>query len=181
MNIQKENPISVRSKKWLTDSLFELMKEKPYDKISIREIAEKADLTRQTFYHNFASKEMILMYRSDQLFEEFYEFAKKNKMKSVQDLIVFYFRYWQEHADFIQVLIDNNVEYILTHRYPEYIKMVKILNVEGVLTDAQQEYVYAFYSGSLIYMLCKWIEQGMECSPKEMARIVQGILDGEFF
>lgn len=71
MNAQPINPISVRSKKWLTDALFELLKEKPYDKISIREISQKADLTRQTFYHNFSSKDMLLMYKSDQLFEEF--------------------------------------------------------------------------------------------------------------
>ncbi len=58
---------------------------------------------------------------------------------------------------------------------------MKILNVEGALTEAQQEYVYVFYSGSLIYLLCKWVERGMDCSPKEMARIVQGIFDGEFF
>ncbi len=77
MKKEKENPISARSKKWLTDALFELMKEKTYEKISIREISEKAGLTRQTFYHNFSSKEMLLMYRSDQMFEDFYKIAKK--------------------------------------------------------------------------------------------------------
>ncbi len=181
MNNQRENPISVRSKKWLTDALFELMKEKPYEKISIREIAEKAGLTRQTFYHNFSSKEMLLMYKSDQLFDEFYHIARKNNIKTAEELILFYFRYWKERSEFIKLLIDNNVEHILTHRYPEYFKIVSILDVEGTLTEAQQEYVYVFYSGSLIYLLCKWVERGMDCSPKEMTRIVKGILDGEFF
>ncbi|MEG1243820.1 MAG: TetR/AcrR family transcriptional regulator, partial [Oscillospiraceae bacterium] len=167
MDTQQENPISIRSKKWLTDALFELMKTKPYDKISIREIALKADLTRQTFYHNFSSKDMLLMYRSDQLFSDFYGFALKNNIVAMQDLILFFFRYWQEHSDFIKLLIDNNMQHILTHRYPDYFRMVKILNVEDALTEEQQEYVYAFFSGALIYMICTWVEQGMKSTPKE--------------
>ena len=55
--IERENPISVRSKRLITDALISIMEEKPFSKISIRDIVEKAGLTRQTFYHNFDSKE----------------------------------------------------------------------------------------------------------------------------
>lgn len=181
MYAQQENPISIRSKKWLTDALFELMKEKPYDKISIREIANKADLTRQTFYHNFASKEMLLMYKSDQLFAEFLDFLMKNNIRKMQDLILFFFVYWQENADFIKVLIDNNVHHILTNRYPDYFKRIRILNVDGNLSEEQQEYIYSFFSGALIYLLCTWVRNGAKTNPKEMTNIVMSILGGEFY
>lgn len=180
MITNSENPISIRSKNWLTNALFDLMKEKPYEKISIREISEKAGLTRQTFYHNFSSKEMLLMYKSDQLFSEFYAYIYKNNINNIEDLSVLFFRYWQNHKEFLNVIIDNNMEHILTHRYPDYLKTINILNVEESLNETQQEYVYAFFSGALIYLLCKWVKKGMKCGPREMAGIIQGVLDGEF-
>lgn len=178
---QQENPISVRSKKWLTDALFELLKEKPYDKISIREIAKKADLTRQTFYHNFTSKDMLLTYKSDQLFSDFYDFASKNNIRTMPDLLVFFFRYWQDHADFIKILIENNMQHILTCRYPDYFRFVGILKMDDNFTEEQQECAYAFFSGALIYLLCKWMEQGMKSSPKEMSKLVMSIIGGDFY
>lgn len=45
----RDNPISVRSKRRITESLLELMHERPFSKISIKDIVERAGLTRQTF------------------------------------------------------------------------------------------------------------------------------------
>ena len=176
-----DNPISLRSKKWLTNALFELMEEKPYDKISIREISEKAGLTRQTFYHNFSSKEMLLIYRSDQLFSEFFEYIQKNNISNMQDIMILFFKYWQEHKEFLEKLTDNNMQHVLTHRFPEYFRKLNLLNVEELLNETQQEYVYSFFSGAVIHLLCNWVEKGMTCGPKEMSMIVQRILKGEFY
>lgn len=71
--------------------------------------------------------------------------------------------------------------HILTRRYPDYFKKVKILNVSDLISEEQQEYVYSFFSGALIYLLCTWMEQGMKSSPREMAKIVMEILEGNFY
>nr|WP_319487342.1 IS3 family transposase [uncultured Caproiciproducens sp.] len=57
-----QNPIALRSKEWLTKALLELMKNKPFQEISISEIAEKADLSRRTFYRSFSSKEEVICF-----------------------------------------------------------------------------------------------------------------------
>ena len=38
------NPTALKSQQWLTQTLLELMEEKPYEEISIRDICKKADL-----------------------------------------------------------------------------------------------------------------------------------------
>ena len=55
----------VRTKAALTRALFELLGEKEFDKISITELAQRADVDRKTFYLHYRSVEEIL--------EEFYE------------------------------------------------------------------------------------------------------------
>ena len=78
--VDKSNPISVRSKRHITEALLELMETVPFSKISIRDIVEKAGLTRQTFYHNFESKEDVISYKLDELFEGFFQYVIDNKV-----------------------------------------------------------------------------------------------------
>ena len=54
-----------RTKAALTQALFELLGEKDFDKISITELARRADVDRKTFYLHYHSAAAIL--------EEFYE------------------------------------------------------------------------------------------------------------
>ena len=44
----------------ITDALLKLMKDKPIEDISIRELCEVAGIGRASFYRNFNSKEDIL-------------------------------------------------------------------------------------------------------------------------
>jgi len=71
--LERDNPISVRSKRLITEALLEIMEEVPFAKISIRDIVDKAGLTRQTFYHNFESKEDVLIHKLDDLFDGFFQ------------------------------------------------------------------------------------------------------------
>ncbi|MBZ9693497.1 TetR/AcrR family transcriptional regulator [Clostridium sp. M14] len=57
---QKPNRIAEQSKKWLIEALFDLMEEKPYSTITVKEISDKAQLSRRTFYRNFKVKEDLL-------------------------------------------------------------------------------------------------------------------------
>ena len=58
--ILKENASAARSKRWFKSALLELMKEKPYQEIHIREICQRADLTRPNLLSYFQTKEEVL-------------------------------------------------------------------------------------------------------------------------
>ena len=60
MKSVKENPIAVQSKQWILKALLVLMAEKDFSKITVKELAKRADLDRKTFYRNFNSKEEVL-------------------------------------------------------------------------------------------------------------------------
>lgn len=45
------NPTALHSREWLVDSLLSLMEDNPYSRITVRDICNKADLSRQTFYN----------------------------------------------------------------------------------------------------------------------------------
>ncbi len=49
-----------RSRQWLHEALISLIEEKSYDEISITDITERANLSRNTFYLHYKSKEELL-------------------------------------------------------------------------------------------------------------------------
>lgn len=176
---ERDNPISVRSKRRITESLLELMHDTPFAKISIKDIVERAGLTRQTFYHNFESKEEVLIHKEEELFEGLLQYLVDNRISDWENIIWFYFRYWQRNSDFVKLLINNNLVYILEAKYPEYFKLMQFVEFrETDLSDIEAEYVYSFVSGAIVNMLVSWIKTGMVMTAREMADLVMQILDG---
>lgn len=49
-----------RTRRALKEALLELIRERGYEKVSIREVTERANVGRSTFYSHFASKEDLL-------------------------------------------------------------------------------------------------------------------------
>ena len=50
-----------RTKSWIFDALMLLMDEKPYEKITVSDIADKAGVARPTFYRNFDDKDEVVL------------------------------------------------------------------------------------------------------------------------
>ena len=53
---------SLSTKRLIAQSLKELSEEKPFDKISVGEIAARSNVNRQTFYYHFQDKYDLLGY-----------------------------------------------------------------------------------------------------------------------
>lgn len=179
---ERENPISTRSKRLIVAALMQLMKEIPFSKITIRDIVNCAGLTRQTFYHNFESKEDVLVYKLDSLFAGFFSYLAEKKIADCESIIWFYFRYWQRNIDFLTLLINNNLTYIIKHRYPEYFKMIRVLFLDDKdISELEKQYVISFIGGAVINLLEAWVATGQVLTPREMASLVMRILEGQFY
>lgn len=176
----RDNPISVRSKRRITESLLELMHERPFSKISIKDIVERAGLTRQTFYHNFDSKEEVLMNKEGELFGEFMQYLMNNQVTEWNNIVLYYFRFWQHNADFVRLLIRNNLVFVLEGKAPAYYEAIRgnVKMEKTELTELEFQYIYAFCSGAIINMLVSWVESGMVLTPQEMTELVMKLFNG---
>lgn len=175
----RDNPISVRSKRRITDALLELMQVTPFSKISIKDIVDRAGLTRQTFYHNFDTKEDVLISRLDEHYEGFLQYLSKKTIHDWEDIICCFFRYWQEHADFLKLLMENDLIYLLSMKMPGYFESVKQLHFQKTdLTDAEARLWFAFVSGALVSTLTAWMSSPGGLSARALSKLVLSMLDG---
>jgi AcrR family transcriptional regulator len=100
-----------------------LMDKKPYDKITISDITEKAGIARQTFYRNYDDKDDVLYeYARDTMNTDFVSIEKNNDSKKL-DAIVLVFNY----------------NYMIKHR-KELKKILSVVNIENRILRAMQEF-----------------------------------------
>ena len=172
-NKEKVNPITLRSKSWIANSLIKLMDKKPYSDITLKEISENADLTRQTLYRNFPTKEAILEYCVDGFYSDFIKVISAKNEITLYDLLNTYFEYWYINKEFVKKLIDNNVYSILLELHLKYLNsMATDEKFENITFISKNNYFNHFSAGGLWFALKKWIEDGAEKTPEEMTNII---------
>ena len=97
----------------LASALLQLMKEKPYKKISISELAERAQLSRRAFYSNFSSKEDVLHYWVRSMFINYFTQLNEKEPETIYDIGVSYFTYFREYVTELRLLTRNNFTYLI--------------------------------------------------------------------
>lgn len=168
-----DNPIALRSQKWLCNALIELMHEKPYNKITITEICNKAELARETFYRNFSTKEAIIKYC---LKMKFRDFIKNVNCKDIKidaysiGLEIFY--HWKKEKDFLKLLIDNNLVNLILDQLSEEFQSIGNFIIKKDETDEAKYYIMSIYSGAYTNVLVKWVLRDCKEPPEEMVRIM---------
>ncbi len=61
----------------LFDAALALMKEKPFDQITVEEITERADVAKGTFFSHFPTKEHLLIAYTQEMVEDVYAFLEQ--------------------------------------------------------------------------------------------------------
>ena len=109
-----ENAQSKRSKKWISDALTELMRKKPFDEITVKDITDKAGVARLTFYRHFETKEEVLNYRFQELFSEYLSTLENTEAKNLLEALTICFTYWKKNTTQIITLKENGLSWSIT-------------------------------------------------------------------
>lgn len=150
---------------------YQLMIKKPCNKISIREISEKAGVSRSSFYRNFSSKEEVLLYYIQREYKTY--FVRELEENCIDDKRIFMkkrFEFIKIHSDFFLALYKNNlIEYIF-----ENLDM----NLSRLLSDGQSvlsPYHRAAFSSSSSGVIKCWIGRNFQDSEEELLRIFESL------
>lgn len=170
-----QNPIALRSREWLTNALLELMKDKPFHEISISEIAEKADLSRRTFYRFFSSKEEVICFHLGTIWRTGALQFSADKDHSYFHTIRWYLELWYEHKDLALLLYRNDLISLLLQEYNHLFHEVYLMRKGNYPLAKQPEamkYALSYSIGGLTNILWQWAGDGMQKSPEEIANLL---------
>ncbi len=157
-------------------ALIELMQVKPFHKITIKEICEKADLNRTTFYLHYVDQQQLLDDIINELKEKTAEFISTTTYKGLESKLL------SEFLDFVK---ENSVQYRTimfndTNGEVGAVILTDLLNDVydkwPVFGDSQKnEYVYAYMIDGVKSIICKWLDNDFNMSSQDLAELIYSL------
>jgi len=168
------NPSAKRSQEWISQSLVSLMANKPFGQITVKEIMENSNLSRQTFYQVFDSIEEVLDYYLDTLFLKYLGHCKIGAVDNLCDAAKLFFQFFGENEPFIEALTRSEKTYILQKKCQEYLQNDHFLQFTqtGIHNLQEKTFASAFVTAGLVGMLGSWIQSGKVMGIEELAHLV---------
>ena len=172
--MDKRNERSIRL---IRDSILELLDEKPYAKITVADIAERANIARQTFYNYYQTKDELMLSFMDDVFEDFFD-AIEGKLDSVEESYDMVNRelysHWYKNSDILLKVINANIDNLVFERFRRYITRIlgNMLrrNDLRVTNPDIIGYTVDYIAGASFHVILRWMKEGTPYDPEFMGR-----------
>lgn len=179
MSNKKSNASAIKSREWITEALLTIMATKDFQKITVSEIIAEADLTRQTFYRHFKSKEDVVMDYARCLYEECFRDVNRLEDPSLFNVLVTYFRYWEENRHFLSLVYKNKMNFqLLDFYYPIMSHSLDMFDAcFDTRSDTELQNIKLFILGGLSTLKMNWMATDYRDSPETLAQTVVNLLN----
>ncbi|GMQ93700.1 MAG: TetR/AcrR family transcriptional regulator [Acidimicrobiia bacterium] len=164
-----------RTKQRLQVALMALIAEKSYDKITVQDLIDRADVGRSTFYAHYETKDDLLVSGLDGLTADI-ELHLADEPAGPHSILpsMGLFRHVAEnHRRFKPLFGSRGIDLVMNAAYETLVKtaMSRIdeLGPSGESSDIPKDARAAFAAGSLMAFLTWWIDNDMPYSPEQMA------------
>lgn len=176
------DPRIKRTKKQLRWALMTLMSEKAQKNISVRELAERADINRGTFYIHYKDVSDLLQHLEDEMADKLSQMCRRHANSSEVSSYPFLldlYAFVLENADLCRVLLgpngdiayrrricdilhDNYLYAFLSRFYPDHTKRL--------------EYFCDFTVSGNLNLALTWLRDGAKEALEEMAQLAGKIM-----
>lgn len=151
----------VTMKDLLSEGLYILMQQKPFEKITIKQICDKTGVIRGTFYNHFMDKYEALEYLIHRMF--FKGFENQTNLQIIKHI----FQTVSDNRDFFKscdrITGQNGFEDLMSNVFKEIFRNVfSYLDVSGMDSRFTVDFLVDYYANDLLYFLKYWIQHNFE-------------------
>ncbi|MFJ7975958.1 TetR/AcrR family transcriptional regulator [Peribacillus sp. NPDC096379] len=189
----------IRTKESIRDALVELIDEKGFEAITVKDITTRARINRGTFYAHYQDKFDLITKCEDEIMLEMYRIAKQNIPGVIAVLetnsptltpfpfVVSIFEYLNENSGFMKAVLGPKGDLSFQTRLKDFVWKIMVgdnpdalFKKENLLVPGQ--YLASYVASAHIGVIQQWLDSGRKESPQEMARILSTItVNGPFF
>ncbi|CAJ1189717.1 hypothetical protein FS150101_NMOIFPPK_01219 [Fructilactobacillus sanfranciscensis] len=160
MSKEVENK-KINTKQQIIFGLFEMMMEKPYADITVKEICEKAEVSRMTFYRNFHTKEDVIFGQFEMVYSTFIKQLVIQNRFTFYDVATTFFTTIKENQLMMEAIVKNDLSNFLLNALRGYIKTL----VDNQILETREKsskMLVAMISGGLTEVIITWTRDGMK-------------------
>ena len=180
---KKEYRSAVRSRRLINQAFLELLREKPFEKITVTDIVNRADINRSTFYAHYPDVRGMV--------EALLEHAVNKSVLLVADLdfeVLF-----TDPTPFLTKLLDIGMENLELYRMLEksdyamrQVEEMKIIFMRKAVTaESIPEYIrlsnafqiqITFFIGGILNTFQQWLQGNLSCSTEEILEQIASLI-----
>lgn len=185
MKDKKKEYRSVRkTKRKLREGLIDLMNEKPVSEIKVKELCEKVDINRGTFYYHYTDIFDMINSIEDEFFKKFNEIIKnmnvtKKGQEEAFNILEMVFEFFDKNAELSATLIGPNGNMSFLQQLKDLVddKCSDVWNEAGShMEESEYELFNSFIINGYIGLLERWLQTGRKQSPEYMANFVAKLI-----
>ena len=174
-----------KTRRQLKECLTRLLKEKKIQDITVRELAEMADINRGTFYIHYRDVGDLLQRLEDEMADRLADLCRSHRPEDsapgqfpfLRDL----YRFIRDNADLCRVLLGPHGDIDYTDRICRILRDNFLFDFLSLFYPGDRQRLNSFcsfiMSGNLNLAL-GWLREGGQESPDEMAQLAGGIIMG---
>lgn len=173
------NPKALLSMELIIGAFKELFSKNPYNEINIKSLCKKADVSRQTFYNVFNTKEEVLRKCIEQIFQEILDEYSNDNIIGARESIEYFVQIFYKNRQFMDLIIQNHLENILTEEFVYAITNLSRLYQNDEVTHI--DYILEFYAGGLTQILVHWMNDSNRVTAEELIDILANQIQMPYF
>ncbi|MDR0890441.1 MAG: TetR family transcriptional regulator C-terminal domain-containing protein [Oscillospiraceae bacterium] len=162
----------------LRDSLLELMREKPFSRITITELCQLADINRTTFYAHYCDLDDMLRQVENETIVWLEEIVVQLKDKvgsnEMREVLEGVFTRIAQKKEYFGTLLSEKSDVGFQKRiiYAIYEKSETALVLSGAPAQKRRSLAAVFIVNGTMGILQQWLQSGCSYSPKELAQLI---------
>ncbi|MCC8078820.1 MAG: TetR/AcrR family transcriptional regulator [Oscillospiraceae bacterium] len=155
------NPSAIRSRNEIVRSFLEALEHTDLEALSVKQIMDATDLSRQTFYQIFNSKDEIIEYCLDTLFSDFLSHTESQSVETLCDAAKLFFSFFDAHRHTLELFIRNGKSCVVQRKCREYLRDSEYIryDLRGARSDSERDFAATFVVSGMVAMLEQWIRQ----------------------
>lgn len=176
---QRNNPSALHSREEIVRAFLLLLENKTLENITVKEIMIAADLSRQTFYQIFDSKDEIIEYYLDTVFQAFLCHTKEHTVCDLCSAAKLFFSFFESYRKPLSLFIRNGKSCVVQRKCREYLHQEQYIHyaLHGVHSEQEQTYATTFIVSGMVAMLEQWLREDDAPDINQLALLICRITD----
>ncbi len=170
-----------RTKKILKDTFNEMIVTTDFEKITIKDLCDKAMINRRTFYLHYSSIEDILEDFISDYTHEYYDLIKDfDTIEEVDELVRMYFTYSEQKGMmFERINTSPNFEYIrlrMIQKVEDYANNDNNFHMLKKFDKVSQNLIHSFINWACVGLYREWVKNGRNLPMDEAIKLSANLI-----
>jgi len=180
--MNKQPEVTAQTKQNLIDAFWSLYSEKKIEKITVKEIAQRAGYNRGTFYEYFIDVYDVLDQIEQSLIPTLDELPPLNMMDHNMDMpFDMFLKLYEQNSKYYSVLLGDNGDPAFASKIKSTIKplIMKAISEKVDRNDIELDFILEYILSAMIGILSYWFRMNKVLPAEDLIALMYKLMDNE--